>query len=786
MNLGRLRIPGRFAVLLLLVLWPGLAPKAQARPVGQVMARIVASNWLTWAAKQQDSLGNASVPTLGEVRPVTSGARLLAHAFRVFPAGQIVVADNDDLTPILFVSEGTGYSLEPAQPTPEPGTPGPSQAALRLNQAGQWLRGLLLAASDAADSLALSSGRDPELRAAIREQWSLLGQDPAWFTTRLTDYAARFGPGFVPRLLASDWSQRPPYNDQTPRLSQNCTPPAGSSALALAQILRFHAFPERGTGLVTYDLPSGTDSGTGSVTLRRDFAESAYAWPDMPDRLDLAGPEKAREAVAELVVDAGLALRTQYGCEASGDDLSLAPEAVRQFFGYREQVALLDRALYDNGRAWAKRLTEEINAKRPVALRIEPKGAPGQAQGFTPGLAPGLTIVLDGLRDGPPLFHANMGLGPGSGAWLSPDLLLAGSPAASTVRQTALVGLEPPRLIPLLLSPAASAQTIEPAPFFSWKPAQDGDYTHYNLWIGRKKDSLVMDWMETGTACADGVCTARPSVPFEAVGNVTWAVRGGRQNTGPGPWSEIRTLVVAAPPAPQALAPHGPQGNLTARLFWKETPGAVAYRLHVALLNGTVAYEAWHQPEKVCDSRNCSLILPGLPPGNATWQVQALGAVPGPASPPLAFALLKPALAAPGLMIPGPGRVVLSPPVRYAWTGMANATSYHLFVTEAGGRKVHENFYEAANFCARGNCSAQPGQPLPRPGLYFWKMRAVGPLGPGPWSPTGNFTFSPTEPPKPGQRNSAPAPAPGPSPGNARMPDIIAHLPGNPLPESAA
>lgn len=755
MNQGRARTPGLSALLLLLALSlsplpvPLLTPgEAQARPAGVAMARTVVANWLAWTARHLGGFAGMREPAPGPSRTLSAGGRDLAYVFPV-GQGQVVVAADDELWPILLASEGRAFPLDGTPLPPGAAASGNASVPGGLADASRWLTLLLRSATDLAPAFATApSGRDPEPRASIREAWTLLGQDPSWFENGLTAYAARFGPGTVPPLVTSGWTQGPPYNADCPQFDAGRQPPAGATALALAQAMRLHAHPARGRGAVSYDVQTLGQS----FTLRRDFSESVYAWPDMPDTLSPGSPEKARQAVSELVVDVGLALRAPYSHNASDVGLSGAAEAMRSYFGYREATALLDRAQYGTGPDWPARLAQDLSAGLPVILRLEARKPDDPAQPRP------VTWIVDGQREGPALFHLHTGLGPGTGVWVSPDLLLAGSRAGDPAAQSALAGLAPPGLAPVLLSPLDLSTVIEAAPLFSWKPALDGDYTHYHLWIGRGNETLASDWMEAGAACAANLCAARPSVPFEAVGEYSWAVRGGREKAGPGPWSRQRTLFVAEPPAPKPLAPKGPQANLTVRFAWKGVPGAGGYRLQVLGPDRSVVQDQWRRTEEACPGPDCGLVLSGLPTGNATWTVQAQGAVEGPASQPLPFALLRPGVAPPVLRTPGPGRVVVAPQARYTWTATANATSYHLYVTGADGAKAYENWYEAENFCSRGNCTAQPGQSLPRLGRYFWKVRAVGPLGPGPWSATGNFTFFPTERPRPGQKAKPPPP----------------------------
>lgn len=199
----------------------------------------------------------------------------------------------------------------------------------------------------------------------------------------------------VAPLLTTAWSQDDPYNRRT---GYNYT---GCVATAVAQIMYYHRWPERGKGSYSYVVRS--DNRTMSV----DFSESVYQWgkmlPKYNTRMALADAE-ACDAVALLMRDVGVSVNMQYTPTSSGAQTFMAAKALKTYFNY--STSLLNKS--DEGAAaFTQILRKEIENGFPVYISGSVKsGGSGHAW------------VVDGV-DKDNLFHMNFGWGGGGDGYFS-------------------------------------------------------------------------------------------------------------------------------------------------------------------------------------------------------------------------------------------------------------------------------------------------------------------------------------------------------------------------------
>lgn len=186
--------------------------------------------------------------------------------------------------------------------------------------------------------------------------------------------------------LTSDikWGQLSPYNLQTP--SQY---PAGCVATAMATVMKFHKWPQKGVGNHSYTWKN--------ILLSADFSKATYSWDTMPSDYTGKSEDENKAAIAQLLSHCGIAVDMDYG-DTSISSLLRASKALPAYFGYDYDIKLLQEdKLDDDTRAeWAKIIREELANKRPVIFGG--KSEMGTAHAF----------VIDGCReDGK--FHINWG-----------------------------------------------------------------------------------------------------------------------------------------------------------------------------------------------------------------------------------------------------------------------------------------------------------------------------------------------------------------------------------------
>ena len=216
---------------------------------------------------------------------------------------------------------------------------------------------------------------------------------------RMIEYAAEHGmavaetPKFdtsLDPMIKTHWNQDYPYNNLCPWLDEGYRGYTGCVATAMAQVMKYHEWPERGTGSHTY-----TDPNCGQ-TLSANFGETTYRWDLMPNDYDGSWTDEQIEAVATLMAHCGVAVEMMYQPDGSGAYSGDVPGALVNYFGYAKDIIRRDRDYYTQSE-WIEMMKADLDAGRPVYYH-------GQSTGG------GHAFVIDGYNtDG--YFHVNWGWG---------------------------------------------------------------------------------------------------------------------------------------------------------------------------------------------------------------------------------------------------------------------------------------------------------------------------------------------------------------------------------------
>ena len=189
------------------------------------------------------------------------------------------------------------------------------------------------------------------------------------------------------------WDQFDPYNREVEAHLNNvsCDVPAGCTAVAMAELLRFHRRPSRGEGRVQWQDGAGNDV-WGDHDVNFD-TEDPYDYEDMPmDALSAPNPE-----VARLIYHCGVAQRTDWTCQG----FAFAPPIAAPFnnhFKYRNATEIP----FSGGSA--DKIIESVRSMLPVVCNsVEPWRAH--------------TIMVDGYRSDNGHVHVNCGWDGGSNGW---------------------------------------------------------------------------------------------------------------------------------------------------------------------------------------------------------------------------------------------------------------------------------------------------------------------------------------------------------------------------------
>jgi hypothetical protein len=389
---SRLRLFGPVVVFCFLFL--PYAVKAAQVPQGQareLAARFLSSQVPQFAGLHSDQLVlaiEAAEPAIGDVP-----AAVLYRVFNVGGNGFVIISGDDMVMPVL------GYSTEgefPAGSTP-------------INVA-KWLEGY-----------------KTEIRAAIAAGGSAAPAVHAeWVRWEQLHPVAQGGTRSVAPLLQTTWDQPAPYNALCPGGSVT-----GCVATAMAQVMKYHNWPQQGTGFHSYNEPH-------YGTLSANYAATTYDWASMPN--SVTGPNTA---VATLMYHCGVGVDMNYSPQVSGawvieansqGTQNNAEYALKNYFNYSTDMQGLQRAGYSDAQ-WINMLKADLDASRPVIY-----------DGF--GSGGGHCFVADGYDDNN-FFHFNWGW---SGAYngnftisaLNPDGQGTGGGTGSyNSGQEAIFGIQP-------------------------------------------------------------------------------------------------------------------------------------------------------------------------------------------------------------------------------------------------------------------------------------------------------------------------------------------------------
>ena len=248
-----------------------------------------------------------------------------------------------------------------------------------------------------------------------------IATQPAAPTTKAPLYEASVAP-----LIQTKWNQGNPYNLKIP-LYDGQRPVSGCVATAMAQIMKYHEWPDMGTGSHSY-----THQG---ITHTASFETTAYEWTKMQRIYSSAASDEQKNAVATLMYHCGVAVNMSYGVAASGAYSSNVPAALKTYFDYDPSLTYLLRDTYTHAE-WAEIIKIELTAGRPLYY-----GGHGNYGGHA--------FVCDGY-DAEGKFHFNWGWGGISDGYfelsaLDPlDLGIGGGHGGFYYSQVIIAGVQPP------------------------------------------------------------------------------------------------------------------------------------------------------------------------------------------------------------------------------------------------------------------------------------------------------------------------------------------------------
>lgn len=247
-------------------------------------------------------------------------------------------------------------------------------------------------------------------------------------------------------LLTTTWGQSPLYNQLCPKNSRGEQALTGCVATAMAQIMKYWNYPTVGQGGIAVDDDNDASDGIAGV-FSANISGTVYNWNNMPDVINV----NQWASIAQLMRDAGISVKMNYGTTESGSHSQEVPGAMQRFFGY-QQSQLLDRDDFDDDE-WEDMLRNSIDNGVPVYYDGTRKDASGSHSH---------AWVCDGYNEH--FFHMNWGWdGTRQDIWFLLDFLNGKEKSPYNYNQSAIFGIIPPGCKPNHFSSGVAIANVQVA-----------------------------------------------------------------------------------------------------------------------------------------------------------------------------------------------------------------------------------------------------------------------------------------------------------------------------------
>lgn len=201
-------------------------------------------------------------------------------------------------------------------------------------------------------------------------------------------------------MLETTWSQDAPYNQMCfyNNGSGSSIAATGCVATAMAQIMYYHKWPEKGTGSYSYDYTLTIGGKEVPQHMESNFAEHTYDYSNMLPSYRAGGYSLAQaEAVALLMYDCAISVNSMFDDISSGTPgaSNWVIYSMVDYFGYSPLAKDVYKDNILNDEEWENLIYNDLAAGLPVFYAGDTDDGGGHA------------FVCDGYRDG--LYHINWG-----------------------------------------------------------------------------------------------------------------------------------------------------------------------------------------------------------------------------------------------------------------------------------------------------------------------------------------------------------------------------------------
>ncbi len=157
-------------------------------------------------------------------------------------------------------------------------------------------------------------------------------------------------------LMTTQWDQSTPYNDLCPLINGKRSM-TGCVATAMAQVMKYHNWPVKGTGSNSYR--------QGINTISFNFEETTFDWNNMTDVYGSEATDEQKNAVATLMFAAGVSTNMKYSPSQSGTSDIYLQKGLAEYFKYDKGLRYMQRNNYTSAQ-WEDTIYNQLSKYGPV------------------------------------------------------------------------------------------------------------------------------------------------------------------------------------------------------------------------------------------------------------------------------------------------------------------------------------------------------------------------------------------------------------------------------------
>lgn len=162
-------------------------------------------------------------------------------------------------------------------------------------------------------------------------------------------------------MTTTEWDQCAPYNNLVPKHNGE-TPYTGCVATAVAQIMRYHKWPDKGVGATQWTCNRDYDSHDHFF----DFEDVPFDWESMLNSYNENATTAQENAVAQLMYACGASSEMQYGYSASGSYIYLVANGLATHLKYDRGMEYLESKWFASLDEWDNICYTELAEGRPI------------------------------------------------------------------------------------------------------------------------------------------------------------------------------------------------------------------------------------------------------------------------------------------------------------------------------------------------------------------------------------------------------------------------------------